>query len=156
LPSEPAAVAGLCFSPDGSRLVVTRGNGAILWDLRRIRAALTKLGLDWDAPKYPEELQENADPIEIQLIGVELVDPQKMAEYLRTKAVAALFLNPLDADAHSQLGKPLYDSRKWPEAQAPLTAALAFKPVLAAAMFPRADSLGYLQRWQEAHAEFTR
>ena len=45
------------FSPDGSRLVVSTRDGPAVhvWDLRAIRRRLTSLGLDWDAPAYPEQ-----------------------------------------------------------------------------------------------------
>jgi serine/threonine protein kinase/WD40 repeat protein len=48
----------LCFSPDGSELVVVsfiRKDQKLLrvWDLRRIRARLKEIGLDWDLPAYP-------------------------------------------------------------------------------------------------------
>jgi WD40 repeat protein len=41
------------FTPDGTKLVVAAKNGLRVWDLRRIRAELAKLGLDWNAPPYP-------------------------------------------------------------------------------------------------------
>jgi serine/threonine protein kinase/WD40 repeat protein/tetratricopeptide (TPR) repeat protein len=44
----------LTFSPDGTKLVVgVNGNLAHVWDLRRVRAQLAPMGLDWDAPAYP-------------------------------------------------------------------------------------------------------
>ena len=51
------AAYGATFSPDGSRLVVTtnEGRGAVhVWDLRAIRRGLADIGLDWDAPAYPD------------------------------------------------------------------------------------------------------
>jgi hypothetical protein len=51
----------LAFSPDGSRLVLRNSDRPSLcvrvWDLRAIRKDLIGLGLDWEAPAYPE-----ADP----------------------------------------------------------------------------------------------
>src|SRR5262249_34954077 len=47
-------LTSLCFSPDGDQLAVGTGDGTIqLWDLRRIRARLQKLGLDWESPAQP-------------------------------------------------------------------------------------------------------
>jgi WD40 repeat protein len=45
------------FSPDGSRLVVTTNDGPAVhvWDLRAIRKRLAAMGLDWDAPTYPDD-----------------------------------------------------------------------------------------------------
>jgi WD40 repeat protein len=43
----------LAFSPDGSHLAAGQGHIIHLWDLRRIRAGLAAIGLDWDRPAYP-------------------------------------------------------------------------------------------------------
>ena len=50
------------FSPDGSRLVVVTNDGPAVhvWDLRAIRKHLAEMGLDWDAPAYPDD--DPADP----------------------------------------------------------------------------------------------
>jgi eukaryotic-like serine/threonine-protein kinase len=50
------AQEGVCFSSDGSRLVVVTNDGPAvhLWDLRAIRRHLSTMGLDWNAPAYPE------------------------------------------------------------------------------------------------------
>jgi WD40 repeat protein len=44
------------FSPDGSRLAISTNDGPAvhIWDLRRIRRRLARMGLDWDAPPYAE------------------------------------------------------------------------------------------------------
>jgi WD40 repeat protein len=50
-------VAYATFSPDGSRLVVTTNDGPAVhvWDLRAVRKHLAGMGLDWDAPAYPDD-----------------------------------------------------------------------------------------------------
>ena len=51
----------VCFSPDGSRLVIL-SNASLrlwMWDLRRLRQNLTTLNLDWAQPPYPDA--ENPD-----------------------------------------------------------------------------------------------
>jgi serine/threonine protein kinase/WD40 repeat protein len=50
------------FTPDGTRLVVKAKNGLRIWDLRRIRAELAKLGLDWDAPPYLPGEENKGEP----------------------------------------------------------------------------------------------
>lgn len=51
---DPELNAGAAvFTPDGTKLVVSTKNGLRVWDLRRIRTELAKLGLDWDAPPLP-------------------------------------------------------------------------------------------------------
>jgi WD40 repeat protein len=67
-PDQAASFA--VFTQDGTRLVDAAEDGVRVWDLRRIRAELAKLGLDWDAPPYPEaaaEAQTRTDPIEIRV-----------------------------------------------------------------------------------------
>ena len=56
---DQCAVQAATFSPDGSRLVLTTHDGPAvhIWDLRAIRRHLSRMGLDWDAPAYPD-----ADP----------------------------------------------------------------------------------------------
>jgi hypothetical protein len=60
------------FSPDGSRLVVTTGDGPAVhvWDLRAIRKHLAGMGLDWDAPAYPEPdpATENKPPSPLKVV----------------------------------------------------------------------------------------
>jgi serine/threonine protein kinase/WD40 repeat protein len=57
------------FTPDGTRLVCSAEDGLRVWDLRRIRRGLDELGLDWDAPPYPEAPAEVADrPAEVRVV----------------------------------------------------------------------------------------
>jgi tetratricopeptide (TPR) repeat protein len=50
-PPEPRNVAGLGFSPDGRRLVLTYNAPRIqVWDLEAVRRSLQELGLDWSPP----------------------------------------------------------------------------------------------------------
>jgi WD40 repeat protein len=50
-PPTASAVEDLCFSPDGTQLVVSTGTAvAYLWDLRLIRRQLREMNLDWDPP----------------------------------------------------------------------------------------------------------
>jgi serine/threonine protein kinase/WD40 repeat protein len=67
------------FTPDGTRLVVSAIDGLRVWDLRRIRAELARLGLDWDAPPYPEARATSPAPLEIHVVGAELVGRNPMA-----------------------------------------------------------------------------
>jgi serine/threonine protein kinase/WD40 repeat protein len=60
------------FTPDGTKLVVAARNGLRVWDLRRIRTGLAKLGLDWDAPPYPEAADRVPEPIEVRVVDAGL------------------------------------------------------------------------------------
>ncbi len=53
------------LTPDGTKLVVSAKNGLRVWDLRRIRTELAKLGLDWDAPPLPAASAAPAAPLSI-------------------------------------------------------------------------------------------
>jgi tetratricopeptide (TPR) repeat protein len=56
------------FTPDGTKLVVTAKKGLRVWDLRRIRAELTKMRLDWEAPPYPPaEEKKDQPPLEVSV-----------------------------------------------------------------------------------------
>jgi WD40 repeat protein/Tfp pilus assembly protein PilF len=47
-------ISSLAFNRDGTLLAAGRGNQVVhVWDLRRLRSRLAKLGLDWDRPPYP-------------------------------------------------------------------------------------------------------
>jgi tetratricopeptide (TPR) repeat protein len=77
---DPDALVGRAqFAADGTKLVVEAPNGVRVWDLRRIRAELTKLGLDWDAPPYPEAPEASPAPLEVRVIGAEVVGQPPMA-----------------------------------------------------------------------------
>jgi WD40 repeat protein len=68
-----------CFTPDGTQLIATGVDTRALhvWDLCRIRKELVRLGLDRDAPPYPEAADGVPELIEVQVVGTELVDPKK-------------------------------------------------------------------------------
>jgi hypothetical protein len=68
-PEQNAAEAA--FTPDGTKLVVAAPNGLRVWDLRRIRAELARLGLDWDAAAYPEAAGGPPEPLEVKIVGAE-------------------------------------------------------------------------------------
>jgi serine/threonine protein kinase/WD40 repeat protein len=69
----------VCFSPDGTRLVaVNSGETAVfVWDLRRIRAQLKDLGLDWDWPEFPNDIprERGAAPTKVEVLLGEFQKP---------------------------------------------------------------------------------
>ncbi|HWB13393.1 MAG TPA: protein kinase [Pirellulales bacterium] len=108
--ARPAA-----FTPDASKLIVATTNGLAVWNLRRIRTELAKLGLDWDAPPYPPTEQAEAQPPLEVGVDLGLLAPAAIAratgqarEYVRLGqwdqaaaeyARADLSSRPLDDDA---------------------------------------------------------
>jgi serine/threonine protein kinase/WD40 repeat protein len=70
------------FTPDGTRMVVTAKDGLRVWDLRRIREELVKLGLDWDAPAYkPLDKKQQEAALEVRVDLGELGPAPKPAEH---------------------------------------------------------------------------
>jgi WD40 repeat protein/tRNA A-37 threonylcarbamoyl transferase component Bud32 len=63
----------LAFSHDGGRLAVPVGDEILVWDLRRIRAGLAALGLDWDAPAIPtpDPVDAAAPPLRVHVEGAD-------------------------------------------------------------------------------------
>jgi WD40 repeat protein len=63
-----------CFTPDGTQLIAAGADTRALhvWDLRRVRTELVRLGLDWDAPPYPDAADRAPEPIEVKVVGAEL------------------------------------------------------------------------------------
>jgi hypothetical protein len=56
------------FTPDGRCLVVTARDGLRVWNLRRIRAELIKVDLDWEVPCPPEKEAGVREPLQVQVI----------------------------------------------------------------------------------------
>jgi WD40 repeat protein len=75
-------VGSIMLSPDGARLIVVSLDSPTcvhVWDLRVIRHRLAEMGLDWNAPAYPQQDLALADLP--QLPPLEL-DFGPLAEYL--------------------------------------------------------------------------
>src|SRR5262249_58604711 len=145
---ETSGGAGLARA--ATRLVVAARDGLRVWDLRLIRKGLAELGLDWDALPYKEAPREEPGPFEVQIVGAELMDPKKMTEYMGQKAVADLYFNPFDPDAHYRLGTHLLAAGNAERAYAHLSTALAFRPGLHEALAQRARAAYLLRRWDQA------
>jgi serine/threonine protein kinase/tetratricopeptide (TPR) repeat protein/WD40 repeat protein len=162
---EVGRVVYPAFSGDGSRLLV-RGyeSGSLyVFDLRRIREQLAELGLDWEDAQSPfpapsaEEKATPFAPLRVELIDAEwAASHEKMSQYEAGRAVARLFVNPFDADAHYRLGGLQLERGRYAEARAHLTSALAFRPDLESVYPLRAQAALALGRWDEAAADATR
>jgi WD40 repeat protein len=68
----------LAFTPDGTRLIAASNDDQAIhvWDLRALRGRLTDLGLDWDAPPYPQAEPSGSVSNRLQ-VTVEVVGPSK-------------------------------------------------------------------------------
>jgi tetratricopeptide (TPR) repeat protein/WD40 repeat protein len=154
---EQARLAPQFFTPDGCELVAqgTETRHIHIFDLRALRRGLRELGLDWDAPAYPEAGQSLTTPLEIQVVGAELVNPKKLAAYERAGAAFELYVNPFDADARCRLGGHLLNAGQPAAAYAHLSLALALKPTDDTARGSRAVAAFRLGKWRETVADAT-
>jgi tetratricopeptide (TPR) repeat protein len=166
LPSpEVGRIQYPAFSTDGSRLLAVgiETGSLYVFDLRRIREQLAEMGLDWTEAQAALPARAGADhPNLAPRLQVELIDAEwatsreKMNEYEGRRAVARLFVNPFDADAHYRLGGLRLEGGRFAQAYAHLTAALAFRPDLDSAYPLRAEAALRLRRWDDAAADATR
>jgi serine/threonine protein kinase/tetratricopeptide (TPR) repeat protein/WD40 repeat protein len=125
------------FTPDGTKLVVAARNGLRVWDLRRMRAELAKLKLNWDAPPYPpEEHRKNLPTFQVT-VDLGDLDPQKAI----AKYSPALALMPRSAEAYLCRGRAYFQLKQWRQAANDLGVALALNPDLNDA--PTWFELGY-------------
>jgi serine/threonine protein kinase/WD40 repeat protein len=136
------------FTPDGTKLVVAARNGLRVWDLRRIRVELAKLGLDWEAPAYPPAA--NAKPKELQ-VQVDLGDLAGREKY---SLILAFF--PFHAEAYYQRGLVHLRHNQTQQAFSDFTLALTLKADHAGAYYRRAFLHARQGRATEAVADFNR
>jgi serine/threonine protein kinase/WD40 repeat protein/Flp pilus assembly protein TadD len=183
--SAPDAVElnWLCFSPDGSRLAAGAADGTIqLWDLRRIRARLREMGLDWDPPAQPMQPADDGQPVRVAVDAGPLLDLEREslilalapgdaeACYRRGLAYAqrgqlgdalddfrhALALEPDHAQAHYQRGLVLARQGKVDEAIADWSRTIALEPEHVEAYAARGGAYSSSSRWDEAAGDYAR
>jgi Tfp pilus assembly protein PilF len=125
------------FSPDGARLVVITSEGPAVhvWDLRAIRRHLAGMGLDWDAPPYPDHDSADPsappltlDPIDLGPLKHVLETTGEPPESIVERTTARLKADPNDAEARHQRGHALRSLRRSEEALTDFTAALVLRP----------------------------
>ena len=135
------ALQALRFDGDGSHLMTVGAHFFEIWDLRQLRSELHQLDLDWAAPPMPLSVESNSrQPLDVRVVGAELLNPVQMAEYQRTQALLRLLADPLDAQAHLELGIQLTHDGRQAEGQSEVTLALALRPDLPEANTHRALS----------------
>jgi Flp pilus assembly protein TadD len=127
------------FTPDGTKLAVATKDGLRVWDLRRIREELEKLGLDWDQPPYPRASTvggEGVKPMSVQVDFGELRGPQKAPggrsqETLQISLAlwsTSIALSPYHPESYYQRGWIYQQLGRPQEAVADFTAALFWQP----------------------------
>jgi serine/threonine protein kinase/WD40 repeat protein len=140
--------APAAFTPDGTKLVITAKDSLRVWDLRRIRAELAKLGLDWEAPAYSPATPAHPKELQVQVDLGDLVGREKYS------LILAFF--PLHAEAYYQRGMVHLRLYQTQQAFSDFTMALNLKADHAGAYYQRALLHARQGRATEAVADFTR
>jgi serine/threonine protein kinase/WD40 repeat protein len=87
LEDQEQSTGRAAFSPDGAWVVIEAEYGLRVWDLRRLRAGLVDLGLDWDAPPLPKSPDAGrVSPLEVTIDRVGLdawSEAERVADGLR-------------------------------------------------------------------------
>jgi WD40 repeat protein/tetratricopeptide (TPR) repeat protein len=130
-------VGSATFSPDGSRLVVTTDDPpcAHVWDLRAIRRQLAEMGLDWDAPAYPENDAASPDlpplpPLKVDygpLTG-HLEHFSERPEPLVERYSARIKQDPNDFEAYHHRAHALWQLNRMADAIDDLSHAIRLRP----------------------------
>ena len=105
---QPLQARPLAFSPDGTRLIAaTNQKTALMWDLRRIRASLHTMDLDWDQPPYSPESPSSAaiQPIRSVRVVGEVLEPSARRAAELISLDQRLGSHPDDGDALFDRGR---------------------------------------------------
>jgi choice-of-anchor C domain-containing protein len=152
------------FSPDGAELVIAadESQSVHVWDLRRIRTGLKKIGLDWDAPAYPPAPSyAPLRPFKVSYAGAAMtLRPQGLIKEHAKKGAAleqqgnvagaiisykmAIGFDPTNAQLHCKLGCLLRAQNKLDDAIAAFREMVALDPDSGDAH----DQLGWTLRLQ--------
>jgi tetratricopeptide (TPR) repeat protein/WD40 repeat protein len=116
------------FTPDGTKLIIAAKNGLRVWDLRRIRAELAKLGLDWDAPPYPPAAEKrDQQPVEV-IVNLGPLAPPDEPRLAVARWSLSIALLPLNPEAYLRRGRAYVQLKQWREAADDLGVALTLHP----------------------------
>jgi tetratricopeptide (TPR) repeat protein/WD40 repeat protein len=148
------------FTPDGSKLVVSAKNGLRVWDLRRIRAQLRQLDLDWDGPPYFESKIEDDGPsspvtgsrskkLEFQVE----IDPGDLTAREKYSLILTFF--PLNAEAYYQRGLAHGRYQQWAEAREDFSRAILLRPGYTDELVQRAHASYELHDWSAAAEHYS-
>ena len=125
------------FSPDGSRLVGTTNEppSAQVIDLRPIRRRLAEMGLDWDAPAFPEDDPARPDlpplpPLKVDygFLTPHLEHFSERPEPLVERYTERIKQNPDDSDAYHHRAHALSQLNRPAEAIDDLSRAIRLQP----------------------------
>jgi Tfp pilus assembly protein PilF len=125
----PLRAITACFSPDGSRLVLTGYNrNVFVWDLRHLREPLAGLDPDWTLPGGSTPPAAADGPPSVTVVGAEATDPQVAYRFGVVRDTAALGLNPLDAETYFRRATVFRRERQFDAALADYDRAALLRP----------------------------
>jgi eukaryotic-like serine/threonine-protein kinase len=138
LESPDASASGsTTFTPDGTRLVFSANQGPAVhvWDLRAIRKRLAAMGLDWDAPAYPEDDPYARSAAALPTLNVDygklaghLTGMNEAPEKRIQSNTARLKQNPEDANAYHLRGHALVEVNRLSEGIDDFSEAIRLRP----------------------------
>jgi WD40 repeat protein/serine/threonine protein kinase/tetratricopeptide (TPR) repeat protein len=168
LPEERGVIWSLALSPDGERLAVGLADGGLaIWNVPRMQAQLSRIGLAWRAdarpppqhepqpfvPATPDEQKHQAT--HYSNLAKRLAWVGRFAEAEETYR-AALKLKPDDPAAHGNLGKFLADQARYKEAVAEFNEAIKLQPEHGSYWVQRGWAYADMEQWEKASADFVK
>jgi WD40 repeat protein/tetratricopeptide (TPR) repeat protein len=153
---SPSKITGLpTFSPDGSQLVIHYGHeGVRVWDLRKVRARLAGMRLDWGLPPYPAVGDLSHEPLRVEVAGQPFWGD--LARGLRAFGDRLAVANLDPGREHRRRSREHLDAGRWKEALEESGQALALDAADAAAWVLRGHARYKLQQYELAVCDLTR
>lgn len=143
----PENLESLNFSPDASQLIAQTSGGTLhAWDLRRLRAELDALGLDWEMPPLPPATL--GAPFTIELDVGEFASAERLTSIMET--------DPKNAELYFQRGQAFQRLQAFQPALADLDEAIRLDPNNNEAYLQRGIVRSRLKQFVGAVSDFTR
>jgi WD40 repeat protein/tetratricopeptide (TPR) repeat protein/tRNA A-37 threonylcarbamoyl transferase component Bud32 len=168
IPQESGLTWSLALNPDSERLAVGLADGGLaIWNVPKIQAQLTRIGLAWRADASPPRqqkplpfvpatrLERKHQVTHYSNLGKRLAWVGRFADAEKAYH-AALKLMPGDPVAHANLGKFLEDQARYKEAEAEFSAAVKLQPERGSFWVRRGWARADMEQWDKASADFTK
>jgi len=130
-------VGWAAFTPDGSRLIVATNDPPCVhvWNLRAIRRQLADIGLDWDAPAFPEDDSTSPDLPQLSPLKVDygplaghIEHYSERPETLVERYSARIKQDPNDFDAFHHRAHALWQLNRPADAVDDVSRAIRLRP----------------------------
>jgi len=168
LPQESGVIWSLALSQHAERLAVGLADGGLaIWNVPKIQAQLTQIGLAWSADARPPPQQEPQSfvpttPLERKHQVTQYANLGKRLAWVGRVAEAeeayraALKLLPDEPVAQGDLGKFLVDQARYQEAEAELNKAIQLQPEHGWFWVLRGWNYADRGQWDKASADFVK